>query len=58
MKDFLNITKDMRFKIYDVTGKIVVRGKGRQIDVRKLKSGLYILELKDDNGLKTIKLVK
>ena len=43
------------FKLYGVSGKLLITGSGSQIDVSTLKKGVYLLKVEN---LKTIKFIK
>lgn len=44
-----------KFKIYDVSGRILITGNGSKVEVSKLKKGIYFLKVEN---LKPIKIVK
>ncbi|WP_165698077.1 carbohydrate-binding protein [Flavobacterium nackdongense] len=57
-----NIEGDFSFKIFDLTGKNIIKGNHQTsggIDVSKLNKGTYLLEISDNNNLrKTVKILK
>ena len=44
-----------KYKVYDVSGKILITGTGSKIDVSKLKNGIYFIRVEN---LKPIKIIK
>jgi hypothetical protein len=61
IKDFL-IIKAENFEmvtVFDITGKILNIFTSKNVDLRNLNSGIYILKIKDNkNRVKTLKIVK
>ena len=58
VKDVLNIdypTSNPKYKLYDVSGKLLLSGNGLKVDVNKLSSGVYFVQVED---LKSIKIIK
>lgn len=44
-----------KFKLYDVTGKVLISGNGSKVDVSTLKKGVYFVQVAN---LKPIKIIK
>lgn len=44
-----------KFKLYDVSGKVLITGNGSKIDVSKLKNGVYFVQVEN---LEVIKIIK
>jgi len=42
--------------IYSLSGKEVLRGKGKRLDVSVLENGIYLVQLHDGNAVTTLKL--
>jgi beta-glucanase (GH16 family) len=58
VKNILNIehpTSNPKYKLYDVSGKLLLSGNGLKIDVNKLSFGVYFVQVED---LKSIKIIK
>lgn len=58
VKNILNIdhpTSNPKYKVYDVSGKLLLSGSGLKVDVNKLSSGVYFVKVED---LKSIKIIK
>ncbi|WP_310560210.1 family 16 glycosylhydrolase [Flavobacterium sp.] len=58
VKNVLNIdypTSNPKYKLYDVSGKLLLSGNGLKVDVNKLSSGVYFVQVED---LKSIKIIK
>ncbi len=56
--EVLNLDTDTNYSIYGVDGKLALTGKtisGEKINVSKLNTGVYFLNLNDGNALKFIK---
>lgn len=61
-KEFINIinvkTKIEKIVIYDLSGKQMLTENSAKINVSKLPSGVYLLSLKTDSGVKSFKFIK
>jgi hypothetical protein len=58
VKNILNIdhlNNNPNFKIYDVSGKILIKGKGSKVDCSALRKGIYFIKVEN---LKPIKIIK
>ena len=44
-----------KFKLYDVTGKVLISGNGSKIEVSKLKNGVYFVKVENSKPIKIIK---
>jgi beta-glucanase (GH16 family) len=58
VKNILNIdypASNPKYKLFDVSGKLLLSGKGLKVDVNKLSSGVYFVQIED---LKSIKIIK
>lgn len=58
VKNILNIdypTSNPKYKLFDVSGKLLLSGSGLKVDVNKLSSGVYFVQVED---LKSIKIIK
>jgi beta-glucanase (GH16 family) len=58
VKNVLNIeypTANPKFKLFDVSGKVLLQGNGSKVDVSKLNSGVYFIQVED---LQSVKIVK
>ncbi|MFT7158344.1 MAG: hypothetical protein ACI8Q1_003375 [Parvicella sp.] len=54
-----NVTQEYDYSIHTITGKKVQEGKSwKKIDVRKLESGLYYLEIMENNKILRGKFIK
>lgn len=52
--DLTNYTLDL----YDITGKLVLHSdRGKEIDVKNIPSGMYVLKISSDNVFKTQKII-
>ncbi len=62
VEDFLylkttnNSTLDIN--VYDITGKSIIKTSGDSVDMRDLNSGMYIVEVKQDNKIANLKILK
>jgi hypothetical protein len=58
-KNILNIdhlnNNNPDFKIYDVSGKILIKGRGAKVDWSALRKGIYFIKVEN---LKPIKIIK
>ena len=56
----LQVNSSVFFDIYDLKGSLVKKGKllNQQIDVKDLKSGIYILDVKAENKKQSLKFIK
>lgn len=54
---YINTEKDTTYKIYDMTGILVLSGKfvDKQINIAHLKEGVYMIQLNDETVFKIIK---
>lgn len=59
VKDILKIEypeqPNPNFKLYSVSGKLLIKGSGSQVDVSALKKGVYFIKVEN---LETIKIIK
>lgn len=58
VKDVLTIDypkSNPKFKLYDVSGKVLITGNGSKIEVSKLKKGVYFIKVEN---LKPVKFIK
>jgi len=58
VKDMLNITYPdgvLNFKMYDVSGKLLVQGSGTQVDLSDFQKGVYYIKLQNSEAIKFIK---
>ncbi|MBL7899658.1 MAG: T9SS type A sorting domain-containing protein, partial [Crocinitomicaceae bacterium] len=54
VKNILTIqtsTSSITYSIYDMTGREVLTGVEKEIEMSDLNSGVYIVQIKDSNGL-------
>ena len=60
--DVLNIENDFStnrsFYLYDVNGRLVIRGNSTKIDLSYLQSGLYFLNIINNNSSETYRIIK
>lgn len=56
----VDFSPTVSYKIYNLTGKIILNGtlKNQKIDVHKLNSGVYFVNLAFGNSDQTIKFIK
>lgn len=58
-EDQLTISGELdSYVLYDLTGKVLAKGRNNIIDVSKLSTGLYILKVEHDGASETMKLIK
>ncbi len=58
VKDILNITYPngaSNFKMFDVTGKLLVEGSGTQVDLSDFQNGVYFIKVENSEAVKFIK---
>ncbi len=58
--DILAPGRIVRTEVYDLSGKILLETEAKNIDVSGLDDGVYIVNIKDQNGkvLKTVRIIK
>lgn len=58
--NLLQINSSMLFEIYDLKGGVVKKGEllNKQINVKDLKSGIYILDIMTENKKQSLKFIK
>jgi len=52
---FFELSKEQVYTVYNTIGKVISKGKGTEIDLSKMASGLYFLRTKDSAILKLMK---
>ena len=58
VKDILNIThlnSNPNYKIYDVSGKFLIKGAGSKVNLSALKKGIYFIKVENIDPIKIIK---
>ena len=57
-KDVLTINypdSNPKFKVFDVSGRVIITGNGSKVDISKLKNGVYFVQAEN---LKPTKIIK
>jgi hypothetical protein len=57
--DIIQINReiDIFFSVYDVNGMLLIKGIGKKINLSKLSSGIYFIQLQNQNGEKLMKKI-
>lgn len=57
--DFIHIKSEynIRFELYDITGKIILTGSEKLIDVSNLNNGLYIIKIRQNEDISIQKIM-
>jgi hypothetical protein len=53
----INSEIDIFFSVYDVNGMLLMKGIGKKINLSKLSSGIYFIQLQNQNGAKQMKQI-
>jgi hypothetical protein len=55
---FIHVAEKISWKIFNIAGKTIAEGNTKRVDISNQTTGMYFLQLKNENNLRTIKVRK
>jgi hypothetical protein len=53
-----NVEEKLKIRVYSLTGKLVKRAYGKEVDMSSLSSGLYLVKVRAGNKVSNFKIIK